>query len=230
MRIDIGGVETRMMRPLAGTIMAALVMTCAWAQQPVEIGSVRRPAGAPPGAGVPADFNKSLEAQRPAWEAYQRCIRENERTFLLSSISRSLIDMRDGRERYIALLNDPRTPARFKEKSYDQSLAEGMAEYHRLGGTARSVEDITPLANPCADVQPGPKLPPNRGDLKNTSAVSAHAVVAAPSTQLQPTPAIAADAPRTATPPATARRGGDANACLKLSSDKEIMACAEKYR
>lgn len=137
-----------------------------------------------PRSGVAGDLTQSLEAQRPAWEAYQRCIRENDQAFKLSSITRSLIDARNGKDRYIALLNDPNAPARFKQKSYDESVAEGMAEYRRLGGTARSIEEITPLPNPCADLQPGPK-PPSRGG-ESRSSISASASVTPVPTDARP--------------------------------------------
>jgi hypothetical protein len=161
------------------TALVAVNVTTSEAQQPPERSGQNRPAGVGSGAmpmprsGFAGDVNHSLEAQRPAWEAYQRCVRENEQAFRLSSITRSLIEIRNGKDRYIALLNDPNTPARFKQKSYDESIAEGMSEYWRLGGTTRSIEEITPLPNPCADVQPGPKPPPNRADRESKSSITA---------------------------------------------------------
>jgi len=153
------------------------------AQQPPERNSQGRPAGVSSGTvpipriGIGGDMEKSLEAQRPAWEAYQRCIRENEQAFKLSSITRTLIEVRNDKARYFALRNDPKTPARFKEKSYDEVVAEAMSEYRRIGGIARSIEEITPVPNPCAHVQPGPKLPPHRAEQDRKSPIAASASV-----------------------------------------------------
>ena len=128
-----------------------------------------------PRSGIAGDLENSLEAQRPAWEAYQRCIRENEHAYRLSSITRTLISVRNDKDRYIALWNDPGAPARFKEKSYDQVVAEAMLEYRRTGGTAGSIDEITPLPNPCAQFQPGPKLPTVRGERAPKSSIAARA-------------------------------------------------------
>lgn len=168
------------MKLIAKAVLMAIVVLgvpTAKAQQALETSGQPRPTGVRSGAmplpGTPADFNRSMEAQRPAWEAHQRCVRENEQAVKLSSITRSLIDARNGKDRYIAWMNDPNTPARFKQKSYDESVAEGMSEYWRIGGTARSIDEITPVPNPCADVQPGPKPPPNRADREPRSSITA---------------------------------------------------------
>lgn len=182
-----------MMKLIAKVMLMALVAfgaTTSKAQQPPERSGQSRPAGASSGAmptpGISADLNRSLEAQRPAWEAYQRCIRENERAVKLSSITRSLIEARNGKDRYIAMLNDPSTPARFKQKSYDEAVAEGMAEYWRIGGTARSIDEITLSPNPCVDLQPSPKPPPNRGNREATSSITASTSVTPVPTEARP--------------------------------------------
>lgn len=181
------------MEPIAKVMLMAFVgfvATTPKAQQPQEIsGQGRLPgvrSGAMPTPGISADLNRSLEAQRPAWEAYQRCIRENDQAVKLSSITRSLIDARNGKDRYIALLNDPNTAARFKQESYDEAMAEGMSEYWRIGGTARSIEELTQLPNPCAEFQPGPRPPPNRGDREPKSSITASASVTPVATEVRP--------------------------------------------
>ena len=181
------------------TALVAVGVTTSEAQQPPERGGQSRPTGVSSGAmprpGVSEDVTRSLEAQRPAWEAYQRCVRDNEKAYKLSSVTRSLIEARNGKDRYIALLNDPKTPARFKQKSYEEGVAEGMSEYWRIGGTARSIEEITPVPNPCADVQPGPKLPPSRADRETKSSITASTSVTPVPTEVRPEVRVAQGLP-----------------------------------
>lgn len=182
-----------------------------------------------PRPAIPAEFQKGLDAQRPAWEAYQACIRANEQAFKLSSLTRTLVEARNNKERYVALLKDPATPAHVKAKSYEDMVAEGMAEYRRLGGTARSIEEVTATANPCQHAQPGPRLPPERMTAQGGAPVSASASVAAVPVQTRPS-----GEPRQQTEsrpaPRSSRANQDARECLALSDSKAIMACAEKYR
>jgi len=65
---------------------------------------------------------------------------------------------------------------------------------------------------------------------------AAPAVPAATATTAQPSNALEAPAPQANPPvsksaiPLEKRKGGDATKCLELGSNKEIAACAEKYR
>lgn len=208
----------------------ALAATASWSQQP---------APAPVRLGGTDDAIKSLESQRAAFEIYQKCIRDNDRIYRLHSISKQLIDARDNREkleRFIA--NNPKMQAKFGK--YEDELPRAMAVYREAGGTARSIDEITSVPNPCAHVQPGPKPPPHRTDDRDSkSAVSASVVIPNPSPAAPSRPPARQEAPHPATParaeaattaPARSRSQLDARECLKLGSDKAIMACAEKFR
>lgn len=241
-------------------LMACWVLagTASWGQQPVPAGrpgvgaSLQGPG--PVRLGGTDEAFKSLESQRAAFEIYQKCIRDNDRSYRLHSISKQLIDARDNKEkleRFIA--NNPEMQARFK--SYEEELPRAMAAYREAGGTARSIDEITQTPNPCSHMQPGPKPPPPRTDDRDSkSAVAASISIPNPSYVAPSKPSASQGASRN-DPPATTRQGTktskeaararadtatkspararsnlDARECLKLGSDKAIMACAEKFR
>lgn len=228
------------MRALRRTALIAcwtLVATASWSQLPTPTG---RPgmAAAQPGPGA-ADINKSLESQRAAFEVYQKCIRDNDKAYRLHSISKQLIDVRDNRERLERFIaNNPEAKARFR--SFEEELPRAMEEYRKAGGTAASIAEISPLPNPCASVQPGPKPPPHRSDEKDSkSAISASVSIRNPKPTAPPGPPAREPELRRAAPtkagsatavPSRSRSHQDARECLKLGSDKAIMACAEKFR
>jgi surface-adhesin protein E len=171
--------------------LAAFVMTTPEVQQVSPTSAPDRPRGGSPAIksihkpGVSNDMEKSLETQKSAWDAYQRCISQNQQAFKLYSITRTLIDVRNNKSRYMAVMNNPRARAGYKEKSYDEVVAEAMSVYRQNGGLARSIDEIAPLQNPCAYVEPSPKLPADRGGREQKLSVSARTSAAISATEVQ---------------------------------------------
>lgn len=197
------------------------------------------------------DINKSLEAQRPAMEAYYQCIKENEKAYKLYSITHQLIEVRQNRvatERLFA--EDPKFKARYK--NFDEAMAEGMLVYREAGGTAKAMEDITPVENPCPP--PAPKLPLRRsGEPDSKSVVKATSSIPnipdstppVSNPSLKPLansqPEVTKIKTKTTSESVghqvkshksskTSQKSKDARECANLESDQAIMACAEKFR
>lgn len=202
--------------------MAACLLACsvAWAQAPQP-----KPAGAPA-------MQQALEAQRPGMDAYYQCLRDNEKAYKQHSIAQQLVSLRDNRAAIeAALAKNPQLKKDIRYKNVDEAIAEGLAMYRVAGGTAKTVAEVKPAANPCPPPTP---VPPARAGAEQKAAVSA---TAARPTRAASAPPVAdkaaavkpAVAPRAAEP-APRRRGGDPRDCLKLATDKAVMACAEKYR
>lgn len=209
-----------------GWMACLLASAAAWGQQAPQ----PRPAGAPVVRVAPA-MVQGLEAQRPLMDAYYQCIRDNEKAYKLHSVSQQLISLRDNRPAIeAALAKNPQLKSDIKYKNVDEAIAEGLAMYRAAGGTAKTVAEVKPVDNPCP---PPIRVPPARAGGESKSAVSASATMPNPAA-IPPdkTPAVkpAAASKPASVEPSPRRRSGDARECLKLATDKAVMACAERYR
>jgi hypothetical protein len=110
-----------------------------------------------PQARQPQVLLPSLESQRPAFEAYQKCVAEHRREVDLYNASREVIDFRDNRAMMeAALAQNPQMRERFPG-GVDQIAAIAFARYRSFGGSATSAADVQPMATPCPP--PAPQLP-----------------------------------------------------------------------
>lgn len=213
---------TRCIGWITGCLLAA---SAAWGQAPLP-----KPAGAP---AAPA-LQQALEAQRPGMDAYYQCLRDNEKAYKRHSVAQQLISLRDNRPAIeAALAKNPQLKNDIKYKNVDEAIAEGLAMYRAAGGTAKTVADVKPAENPCSAPV---KAPPARSGGEQASAVSAIAAktVSGPlpaDKAPEKVPAVKpAQTPKPVAAEPAARRRGDPRECLTLSTDKAVMACAEKYR
>lgn len=193
---------------------------------------------------------QSLEAQRPAMGAYHQCIKANDKAYKLYSISQLLIEARQNRAYTEHILaSDPKSMAKYK--SYEKAIAEGMAMYRQTGGTAKTLDDITPLENPCPP--PGSKLLSRTPGGQDSAVVKASSSIpntpdtAPPIDNIGQNPAasmqftVPKTMPKAHKKPAAhsvgshheskrTRKNNDARECAELESNQAIIACAEKFR
>lgn len=170
--------------------LVAIVVTTPKAQQsPVSSSQSLPTAGSPtampmPRQGVSSDMEKSLEAQKVAWAAYQMCIRENKQAFELYQTTNSLISIRETKEK---LKSDPVLQVLAAQKGLDILAEEAkvMPAYRQAGGVATSLDQIEPMKNPCIHVSPGPKPREKR---EGRSSISASTSVTAIPTEALPEP------------------------------------------
>ena len=100
---------------------------------------------------------RSLEAQRPAYEAYYKCVEEHRREVELHYAADNLIRFRDQRTMLEAVFQqNPQARERYPGGP-EQMVAAEFARYRSLGGTAASVATVQAIPSPCPT--PGPALP-----------------------------------------------------------------------
>ena len=103
---------------------------------------------------IPADRKteatmRSMEAQRPAFEAYQKCVAEYRREVDLHYAAADVIQFRDQRATMeAALKQDARARERYPGGA-EQLIAAAFARYKSVGGTAASVAEVQPVPTPC---------------------------------------------------------------------------------
>jgi hypothetical protein len=116
---------------------------------------------------VPADpkteeMMRSLEAQRPAFEAYQKCVAEHRREVDLHYAAAEVIQFRDQRAMMEAALKQDSRARQQYPGGVDQLTAVAFARYKSLGGTAASIPEVQGVATPC-EVPGQLKLPQASG-------------------------------------------------------------------
>lgn len=137
---------------LVGYLLVGAVAAPALSQQPPPRQSVVVPTTPQNEAMM-----RSLEAQRPAFEAYQNCVAEHRREVELHYAADSVIRFRDQRAMLVAAFaQNPQARERYPG-GVDQLGASEFARYKSLGGTAGSISDVQPIPSPCPT--PGPSLP-----------------------------------------------------------------------
>jgi hypothetical protein len=103
---------------------------------------------------IPADPKteatmRSVEAQRPAFEAYRKCVAEYRREVDLHYAADEMIRFRDQRATMeAALKQDARARERYPG-GVEELIAAAFARYKSVGGTAASVAEVQPVPTPC---------------------------------------------------------------------------------
>ncbi len=112
---------------------------------------------------------RSLEQQKPAFDAYQNCVAEHRREVELHYAADSLIRFRDQRGMLEAAFQQNPEARRRYPGGVDQLGAAEFARYKSLGGTAASISEVRAVPSPCAT--PGPALP-QRSSAGDRSAIT----------------------------------------------------------
>ena len=135
-----------------GTLAGVLAQTCL--AQPAPGSAAARPI---PGNPQAEAMMRALEAQRPAFEAYQNCVGMHRREVELHYAADNLVRFREQRSMLeAALLNNPEARARYPGGAQQMIDAE-LDRYRALGGTAGSLADVRSIPSPCPT--PGPVMP-----------------------------------------------------------------------
>ena len=121
---------------------------------------------------------RSLEAQRPAFEAYQKCLAEHRREVDLHYAADNLIRLREQRQMMeAAFLQDPKARERYPG-GVKQIESEELSRYRSLGGTASTTAEVRPIPSPCPT--PGPVLPQRPASSEKSAITERRSIVVQP--------------------------------------------------
>lgn len=155
------------------TAASSIVLAChAWGDaqaQPVPLQSgPRAPLSVSP--GVPPEMLRALESQRAGFEAYQQCVAAHRTEVELHYAAADVLQFRNQRTMLeAAFAANPRARQQYPG-GVEQMGAAAFARYRSLGGTARTIAEVQPIASPCPP--PGPSLPSARSTPQGGSPVT----------------------------------------------------------
>lgn len=107
------------------------------------------PPPPPPAPGAPGNLQDQLTVLRPEAAAYQKCMSEHRHEVDLYYAADGLIKFRDRRAQWEnTYQRNPEVRQQYPG-GVDRIGAAGFLRYKSLGGTADSIAEIRPVANPC---------------------------------------------------------------------------------
>jgi len=143
---------------ITGAFLAFLAWGFAHAQPVSPQVTPRGPLAVP--QGVPPEMVRAIEAQREGFEAYQRCVAEHRREVDLHYAASQVVQFRNQRAMMeAAFARDPQLREKYPGGA-EQMGADALDRYRSLGGSARSIAEVEPVATPCPP--PAPHLPSAR--------------------------------------------------------------------
>jgi len=143
---------------ITGAFLAFLAWGFAHAQPVSPQVTPRGPLAVP--QGVPPEMVRAIEAQREGFEAYQRCVAEHRREVDLHYAASQVGQFRNQRAMMeAAFARDPQLREKYPGGA-EQMGADALDRYRSLGGSARSIAEVEPVATPCPP--PAPHLPSAR--------------------------------------------------------------------